>query len=105
MIFFVNFAVIYDSVAGAAAGIKKLTERSLPRLARGLGLVAAYAAWVTVFRLLCLTLITYSVISSGGDRSSRFEEINEAYGAVEFVVIGLGSVLFLLLLRLVHPDP
>lgn len=74
---------------------------SVTRLGRALGYVAAYSAWVLAFRLLVLTFLTYFLMASG--RRPRFEDISEAFGANELTVMGLGALLFVALLRALHP--
>jgi hypothetical protein len=72
-------------------------------LARGLVPAAAYAVsysvWVLGFRLVVLTLITYALMSS----NSRFQDISDAFAANELVLVGLGSLIFVVFLRLLNP--
>lgn len=78
-----------------------LSWNSVARLGRALGYVAAYSAWILAFRLLVLTFLTYFLMASG--RRPRFEDISEAFGANELTVMGLGALLFVALLRALHP--
>jgi hypothetical protein len=72
------------------------------RLLHGLGFVGAYAAWTLAFRLLALTFITYFLMSSTS-RTPRFEDISEVLGANELSIMGLSAILFVGLLRALHP--
>jgi hypothetical protein len=60
-------------------------------------LIAAYGAWMLVFRLLSLSFLVYFLTRAG--RTATFEEINESFATNEIVFIGLGSALFALALR------
>lgn len=74
---------------------------SLARLGRVAGYLVAYSAWILAFRLLVLTFLTYFLMASG--RRPRFEDISEAFSANELTVMGLGALLFVVLLRAFHP--
>jgi hypothetical protein len=68
-------------------------------IAQAAAYIAGYAVWILSFRLVVLTLITYSMMSPG----SHFQEISDAYGANELMIMGLGSFLFVVLLRVLAP--
>ncbi len=81
---------------------------------RSFGLFCAYGVWILAFHLILLSLVTYFVGSFslgslvGGLRDSavplpRFEEVNDAFAAVELSFLGFASVLFLFLLRWLNP--
>lgn len=102
------FQVISEILPRPIEGIKKLTGR-FPALTRTLVLVATYAVWTSVFRLFCLTFTTYLVVASSGlgkidGTGARLEEINEAYGSIELIALGIGSVLFVLGMKLIWPE-
>lgn len=71
-------------------------------LSRALTILACYVAWIALFRLLVLTLITYFVMSSSRLRP-RFEEVSEAFGANELGIMGIGALIFALLFPLLNP--
>jgi membrane protease YdiL (CAAX protease family) len=60
---------------------------------------AAYTIWIAVFRLLIITLITYFLMAS----QSRFQEISDAYGANELIIMGFSALLFVFTLRILNP--
>jgi hypothetical protein len=64
-------------------------------------ILAAYAAWILILRLLCLSFVVYFLTRQG--RSATFEEINESFSNNEIIFIGLSSGLFLLLLKGLAP--
>jgi hypothetical protein len=79
-------------------------ERSLrfpAELTKPVLLIAAYGAWILVFRMLCLSFLIYFLTRAG--RSATFEEINEAFSNNEVPFIGLSAVLFALLLKGLSP--
>jgi hypothetical protein len=84
----------------------RIDSARLPR-ARGLGAAiawcAAYAGWVTVFRLLVLTFVTYFVMTSSASHSARFEDISEAFGSNELTLVGVSAMIFVIVLRLLNP--
>ena len=64
-------------------------------------LIAAYAAWILVFRLMCLSFVVYFLSRAG--HPATFEEINEAFGNNEIPFIGLSAACFVLLLKGLSP--
>ncbi len=71
----------------------------LDGILRGLGFTFAYSAWIAVFRLLSLTLITYFLMSS----NTRFQDISDVTAANEIGLAGLTALGFLLALRFLSP--
>jgi hypothetical protein len=71
------------------------------RLARAAGYLLAYAGWILVFRMLVLTFLTYFLTASG--KHPRFEDISESFGANELTIMGLGALLFVLILHAFYP--
>lgn len=59
----------------------------------------AYAIWIALFKLVALSLVTYVLMSS----QARFQDIGDAFGSNEIPLIGLGSALYLILLRFLNP--
>lgn len=84
--------------------IKKLTAQ-YSGLSRALSLATGYAIWISLFKLLCMTVVTYLVVSSSTGHGARFEEINDAYSSVELMVLGAGSLLFTLGINAIYPRP
>lgn len=77
-----------------------MATKSLAKVAlQAGGHLFSYTMWVLGFRLLVLTLITYFLMSS----NSRFQDISEVFGANELMLIGLGSLVFVLLLKWLNP--
>jgi hypothetical protein len=70
-------------------------------LTKPIALIAAFGAWILLFRLLCLSFIVYFLTREG--HVAEFEEINEAFSANELPFIGLGSAFFVLLLQGLAP--
>jgi hypothetical protein len=64
-------------------------------------LIAAYGAWILVFRLMCLSFVVYFLTRAG--HPTTFEEINESFANNEISFIGLSSACFILLLRGLAP--
>jgi hypothetical protein len=54
---------------------------------------------MVLYRLLVLTFVTYFLMAS----NAKFQDISDAYGSNEIVIIGIGSFLFILFLRFLHP--
>ena len=80
---------------------QKTGERDLRRhrgLAQLLFISGLYALWVTLFRLLTLTLITYFSISP----TTRFQDISDVFGSNEVTIMGLASLTFMILIHEVH---
>lgn len=76
--------------------VGKLREIS-PDLSRSLVVLFAYWVWIVVFRLVCTSFLVYFLTRSG--KSVGFEEINESFGSNELVFMGIGAVLFFILLK------
>ncbi|OFZ83369.1 MAG: hypothetical protein A2583_16120 [Bdellovibrionales bacterium RIFOXYD1_FULL_53_11] len=70
-------------------------------VAKAAGWLGAYIAWVLLFRLLALSLITYFL----RPWNARFQDISETYGSNELVIMGLGALVFTLMLRWLDPRP
>lgn len=84
--------------------LQGLRERlfNLPsELKKSLLLLAAYGAWILVFRLIWLSVVVYFLTRQG--RISNFEEINESFTNNEIVFAGLSSALFFALLKGLSP--
>ena len=78
--------------------IKKLTLQ-FPGLPRSVGVVAAYAAWISVVKFLSLTFVSYFILSSATGEGSRFEEINEAMSSSEIAIFAISALGFIILGR------
>jgi hypothetical protein len=63
---------------------------------------STYAFWTVLFKLAVKSLIIFALLSSSS-RTPRYEEINEAYSANELSFMGLGSFLYVALLRALEP--
>ena len=61
--------------------------------------VFTYLLWILGFRLVALTIITWVLMSSG----AKFQEISDTSAANEMIVVGLGSLLFVCVLRWLNP--
>src|SRR4051812_19012426 len=86
--------------AGACKRAPSLIRRErLTGLARPLAFVASYTVWVMGARMIALTLITYFIISP----QSRFQDISDAYGSYELIVMAVAAAGFVLLLRALSP--
>jgi hypothetical protein len=70
-------------------------------IAKPFFLIAAYGAWILVFRLMALSFLVYFLTRAG--RTASFEEINESFATNEIVFIGLGSTIFLVMIRALSP--
>lgn len=68
---------------------------------KSLVLIAAYAAWILIFRLLCLSFLVYFLTRAG--HPATFEEINEAFSNNEIPFIGLAAICFAVLLKGLAP--
>jgi len=71
---------------------------------RSLAYSGYYAAWIVVFRLLVVTIITYFLV--GGSTvpgTVRFQDITDSYGANEVSIMGLCSLIFVSMLRWLNP--
>lgn len=64
-------------------------------------LIAAYAVWMLIFRLLALSFLVYLLTRAG--HPATFEEINESFGNNEIPIIGLGAICFVLVLKGLAP--
>jgi hypothetical protein len=80
------------------------------RFFRAGAFVLLYSGWVSVFRLVVLTLVTYflsagSLGSRGAGESPqvKFEEISEAFAANEITLMGLCAFFFVLFIRSFNP--
>lgn len=78
-------------------------RKSGVEFAKAAGLIALYGGWMLFFRLLCLSFLVYFLTRAG--RTASFEEINEVFSTNEIPFIGLGSAVFVLLLRGLSPMP
>lgn len=85
---------------GLASDLFSLRHRHA-LLLRALGAVGAYCAWIFVFRLIALSLVTYFVISAG--RVTRFEDVSDAAAATELTVMGICALLFVVAIRAMNP--
>jgi len=88
-------------------------------LPRAISMAAIYAAWTSLFRLLILTFVTFFLLPPGfvptggpgfwASRDSRpialpkFEEITDILSANELPLLGFSALLFVSLLRWLHP--
>ena len=60
-------------------------------------------AWILIFKFICLTIVTYFVMSSAGTEGSHFEDVNEALGSSALALMALCAAGFVLLSRLFRP--
>lgn len=58
-----------------------------------------YAAWTLCFRLVTLTLVTYSLVASTDGVKPKLSELSDAFSSTEIFIVGIGSLLFTLTLR------
>lgn len=75
------------------------SQRLKSGLLGGLGHSLAYFAWFNAFQLIALSLFVYFFVTPG----ARFQEIGEAYGANEILVLALSALLYLVLLTRLRP--
>lgn len=68
-------------------------------VSRAIGHALAYGAFGALFRLIALSMVTYFLMSS----KARFQEISDVISSNELLIIGLGSLSYLLMLRILHP--
>jgi hypothetical protein len=83
----------------------KILTHQYPSIARAVILTLLYAVWCVLFHLMSMTFVTYFVAAAAHDTTARFEDINEAYSTIEFGIYALGSVLFVLMLKILNPLP
>jgi hypothetical protein len=82
------------------------------RFVRASAFVLLYGAWVSVFRLVVLTLVTYFLTASAPAPTSaqgdlpqlpKFEEISDVFSANEITLMGICSLCFVFLIRAFNP--
>ena len=81
----------------------KKTIQPLRALGKPLPFLAAYSLWTLLFKLLVLTLVTYFAIPSSIGHSNHLQDLSETFGAYELTFMSLGSLLFIILLKLLNP--